>query len=281
MCLLSISYVLLSNQAFAGLPLSIKEITAKHKEVKIELGTTFISNEQNNVAVNYAFPAMLPNAYIVNLPLDVNYTKKTTDGIIGSLVFKYGFFDKTKVSTHISGLSFRDSYIGLNNLKSFSTAFKLNDLNIGLQYKLIENGKNSALNAALIVFFDLGLIDSIKNKSVIKNYTIGLSTYTVIDPIVISSTASYRRNQSKEIPDLFTLSPSVAFAVNDSIQLNGGITVQITQKNKYTPHSMNTLYLNLGVGQALNKKTNLDFTLNHSLSGNKNSNLGIGIMCKF
>lgn len=91
------------------MPLSIEDIVSKHKEIKIEMGSSYISSEQNDIINNKNLAIQTPNGTVVNIPLDIKYANQKTDTLIGSFGLKYGLTPKTEIYTRVSGLLERNS----------------------------------------------------------------------------------------------------------------------------------------------------------------------------
>jgi len=148
-------------------------------------------------------------------------------------------------------------------------------LGLNHQFRPDRNGP------ALLGFVELALYERQRQASAhARALTLGLTTYTAIDPIVFSLTSAVRINRSR--PDagtqlqpgqLFLLHPSVGFAVNDRVTLSTG--VQWTHRGaarrdgvlQGSDRTATDLVLGVGYGIARGNTLNAAFKLNASGRG--------------
>jgi hypothetical protein len=84
-----------------------------------------------------------------------------------------------------------------------------------------------------------------KSNAYLKSALLGATTYSAIDPIVVSLTVAYRSNfnrtdglSSYKPGNMLLVNPAIAFAVNDRFTLNGGLQWSNTYPDKRDKYSI-------------------------------------------
>jgi len=113
---------------------------------------------------------------------------------------------------------------------------------------------------------------------------LGLTTYKAIDPVVFSLTTAYQMGKSRNDGDfsykpgnLWFVSPSVSFAVNDRVTLTTGMQWATRQPGAWDGmtrgYRTTTTDLALGVVYGIEKGESLNFLIKSNLSGDEGADL--------
>ena len=158
---------------------------------------------------------------------------------------------------------------------------------LGFNYQFSEDDDTPAV----LGYIEGALLEKYKDNTFsAKSWVVGLTTYRALDPIVLTLSIAYGFNQpikiiiDKDLQDYkpgnyFLLSPSVGFAVNDSITLTTGFS----WFNNWADEINNTITnirttstsLNLGLGYSLSEDIAINITLNTNISGQNKADLKI------
>jgi hypothetical protein len=160
-----------------------------------------------------------------------------------------------------------------------------------MNYRFVDEGERPGL----IGFADVALLENTAASSTAlqsaKSGTIGLTTYRVLDPVVLSLTAGYRANFDRTVGadvinpgDSLFINPSVAFAVNNELTLTGGLglnfigddTLNGTSKDSRTTNAD----LQFGLAYAWDKNTTLRADARAETLGDNNVTLGLTLTRK-
>lgn len=280
--------LLFSSFAIADLPLSLDEIYTDKGKLKFESNVVYSNNERKENS--YSEPIFIQTGVnsFVAIPTKFGQTRINTDIIIGSVGFRYGLTGKTDIYTNLSYLWQENrSFDGINETKQ--TEYYLYNTIFGISQTLLQDGENPAL----IGFIESSIYEKIFNKSFYaKSWLIGFSMYKAIDPIVLALTTAYRFNGNYnttygkyEPGNYLLLNPSVLFATNDRITLNGGlqwINRQAERLNdkKISTHNTAT-YAKFGIGLGINDDITCSLSTRFKISGESSSEINFGIAYNF
>jgi hypothetical protein len=113
---------------------------------------------------------------------------------------------------------------------------------------------------------------------------LGLTAWTVVDPIVLSLNTAWRFNRPRRDGDdrldpgnLLVVSPSVSFAANDRISLSGGVQwlrqAADRRNRQRLGFTQTTTDIILGLGYGLADQGSLNFTISANASGRNGADL--------
>lgn len=176
----------------------------------------------------------------------------------------------------------------------------LNDINLGLSRNLCadlnylaNNEKNLCENFGLRGSFSISIMQAKNlngktNFDLGKNYNMGLSAYTKVDPLVLAFDINYGltlertlENVEYDPPNSLSISPSVMFSVNERISLVSGFSWQRTGTSKINgisktnEISRTSTGLNMGLNWRLTKALIFSTNVGTNISGNDQANIGM------
>lgn len=159
----------------------------------------------------------------------------------------------------------------------------------GLNYQFSQDDKTPAL----LGFIEGALYEKHQQSSASgKSWTLGMTTYRAIDPVVLSLTSSYQWNQQRDDGGVrfqpgnyLLLSPSVAFAVNDRVTLTTGFQWMNRQADRYDNQPQGfrqtSTDLTLGLGYGVSKGNTLNFSFKANASGQSRADLRLNWLYAF
>lgn len=221
--------------------------------------------------------------------------------MVGTASLRYGLTGKTEIYARSSG-----QYSSVRTPAGSTTDVRFLDTWAGASYQFKEDTETPAL----IGFAEGALLEQgIDSTYGLKSWAAGLTTYKSIDPVVFVLSGYYGLNLPRkdggatiDPGNTFALSPSVAFAVNDSVTFSAGVN----WSNRWSRHSKRTVLQQRGkdtepeevdLRSRQFRTTNTDFvfgadyrfpnddiinvTLSANLSGNQGTNLRFDWLHRF
>ncbi|MBF2755526.1 MAG: hypothetical protein ISN29_09775 [Gammaproteobacteria bacterium AqS3] len=214
-----------------------------------------------------------------------------TDFLLGNLGYRYGLNARTEVSLNLSGTSAEQRAANSSRYITKTNA-KLDTLNAGLSYSLSPENETPAVFGHI----DLTLFENRASAgqdwhTLPGSLGIGLTLYRTYDPVVLSFSSGYRhtprqRSQagSTDTGDVLYISPSLTFAVNNSVSLSGNADVSIVQRNQLNGRGAGirrtVIRSGFGIGISPSAQFNLYFNYLFALSGSDETSLGLNVRYK-
>ena len=200
----------LGSAAHADLPLSVESLLTDKGKLKLNLSLAY---------GNRAMPGLFNN-----------------DAVVGTASLRYGLTGKTEIYARSSG---QYSSVRTSGGSTADTRFLNTWAGASYQYK------KDTETPALIGFAEGALLEQgIDSTYALKSWGAGLTTYKSIDPVVFVLSGYYGLNLPRkdggvtnDPGNTFALSPSVAFAVNDSVTFSAGVN----WSNKWSRHAKRTV----------------------------------------
>lgn len=222
----------------------------------------------------------------VTIPIGIHYTQVNKDIQVATVGLRYGVTKDTELYTRSSFIWRASRSSSNSNTTTSNSDNNFLDTWIGINHRFLKNRDNPAL----VGFAEIAVTE--KNSGSgghAKSWLIGAKTYEIVDPIVLSFTAAYRRNQERKNSvethkpgDILLINPSLAFAVNDRITLSGGIkwiNRQADRRNGIAKGIRRTTTdISLGMAYGFSKKTTFNLAVGASASGYGGSTISINLI---
>nr|VFK54290.1 MAG: outer membrane insertion C-terminal signal [Candidatus Kentron sp. TUN]VFK56270.1 MAG: outer membrane insertion C-terminal signal [Candidatus Kentron sp. TUN] len=283
-----LAVIAFSTTAHADLPLTVEDLITDKGKIKLDLSVAYANSDRQGVSTGEPILIQTGPTSFVTVPTLVGESLTNSDLVVGILGLRYGLTAKAEIFTRASYLysSNRTSNVsgtGSNSDNRFADAWA------GVNYRF----KGDDDTPALLGFAETALREKHRDSSSsFQSYLLGLTTYKAIDPVVFVLTAAYRLNQNRkdgdrdyEPGDMFFLSPSVAFAVNDRVTLTTGFQWTNRQADKIDSRTQGLrrtgTNLLLGVGYGISKGSTLNFTFQENASGSDGANLRLNWLHTF
>jgi hypothetical protein len=277
-----------SPLAFAELPLTIEDIITDKGKVTLDATFSYANSNQKGVATGEPIIVQTSPTSFITIPTRIGETRTDTDTSVATVGLRYGL-------TRDAELYGRGSYLWNSSRSSSfsdtssSSSSRFSDAWLGLNYRFLKDGETPAL----LGFVEVALTERLReSSSSAKSWLLGATSYSVIDPVVLSMTAAYRFNQERtdgvqryKPGNLLLLNPSLAFAVNDRVSLSGGVQWLNRQPDLLDGQSQNfrrtTTDLNFGVSYGLSNATSLTFSVTSNASGSNGSSIRLNLLHAF
>jgi len=269
--------LLAAPAAWADLPLTVEDLITERGQWRLDLGLTYANLERQGVATGEPIEVQTGAATFVLLPTAIGERIDNSDTFVASLGLRYGLSEHTEIYGRLSALQSRQRSSEPGQISRSHSEGRLADLWLGLnhQFRPDRNGP------ALLGFAELAVLERQRAANAhARALTLGLTTYTAIDPIVFSLTGAYRLNRSRrdggeqlQPGNLVLLHPSVGFAVNDRVTLSTGVqwthrsTARRDGVRQGSDRSATDLVLAVGYGIARGNTLNGTLKLNASGRG--------------
>ncbi len=250
-------------------PVKIDEILTPKNQFKLNLNISY-TNIQKKSGTIALITYQTANGDFVNIPTYIESENSNQDYINYSIGIRYGLNNKTEI---YSNLNYFMNSTHINGETSYSNKFKrgFNNFNIGLTYKI----KKETDTPSLLIDINIDAIERVRFTSkyknmYFKNYTLNITSYYTVDPIVFLINASYRinkktyyKNESIDNGNQIIISPQIYFAVNPFTSINWGIKYEYHSKDKIddkivSNNGSEISYL-LGVSYEINFKNTINF----------------------
>ncbi|UOP04688.1 hypothetical protein [Conchiformibius kuhniae] len=272
----------------ADLPLSLEELLTEKGKLRLESSLAYINGEQQKG--EFANPVFIQTgtASFVPVPTELREQNRNSDMLVATLGLRYGLTGKTDVYGNANHIWRNER--SFNGEREYSRSSRnLADVSLGISHTFVQDGKNPAL----IGFAETAVYEKSQGKAALgKGWLVGATTYKAIDPVVLSLTAAYKLNLAKNTDNgryragnFLMLNPSVSFAANDRISINGGVQWIAAQADKLdgnTTSPKNTSsYAHAGVGLGIGKDTALNASARFKVSGQGSAEWKLGISHTF
>jgi len=274
--------------AWAELPLTIEDLITDKGKVTLDATFSYANSNQQGVATGEPIIVQTGPTSFITIPTRIGETRTDTDASVATLGLRYGLTKDAELYGRGSYLwnssrSSNFSDASSSNINSFSDAW------LGLNYRFLKDGETPAL----LSFIEVALVERLKeSNSSAKSWMLGVTSYSVIDPVVLSMTAAYRFNQERmngeqryKPGNFLLLNPSLAFAVNDRVSLSGGVQWLSRQPDRLDGLSQSfrrtTTDLNFGVAYGFSDATSLAFSVTTNASGSSGSSVRLNLLHAF
>lgn len=247
----------------------VDEILTQTNQFKLETSISYtnINKKENAIApITY----QTAGGDFVQVPTYLGSSATNQDYINYGFGLKYGINKKLEIFTNVN-LFTSDTHISNSEFTTKSDKGFTN-LNLGLIYEIKkEDDKPSFLIGGSIDLIERTTFkDNHKEDINFKSYSVFVSSYYTVDPIVFLLKANYRLNLKKEYQDesiengnIFILNPNIYFAVNPYTSINWGIKYQFKGKdkidNKVVSNSGSSVSYTFGVSYEINSKMTFNF----------------------
>ncbi|BAS68391.1 hypothetical protein [Bathymodiolus septemdierum thioautotrophic gill symbiont] len=280
-------FIFIQN-SLAELPLTVENIITNKGKFKLDLSMSYNNLELQGVQASDGVLIQTGPTSFVSVPSKVGQTQINSDILIANIGVRYGFSDNLEGYLRVNYLNANSRVTDLSGSSSTSDS-KLADTWVGLNYLFSEDMGTPALIGSIeTTLYEEYTSDNAQFKS----YQIGVTTYRAIDPIVLSLTSGYRFNQVRKYDNIdykpgnfFFISPSVGFAVNDTITLTTGFQWLNKQPDKINNTNQGALSTNtdliLGMGYGQAKNSIINTTLKANISGRGGSDLRVNWLYSF
>ena len=285
-----------SSLCHAGLPLTIESLTTDKGRFKLDTTISYFNQNNSSLSSQGSNIIDLGNGNIVTIPNIPTEGIVNTDSIIGTVGLRYGISEAWEVGVKTNGLVLEQRQENEDKVSTQSDT-RIQDVSLTTQYQLTKNHKSLPDS---LVFSELSLYDNTSGfeKETASSALVGSTVYTVNDPIALSLTGIYQYNNTRkvvsppegfpnqiDIGNIFSLSGSVAFAVNPDITLNTGVSWRMIEGDKFPNTEIDRARrtetsLNLGMAYALTERSNLTANLRADVSGDSGSTLSLGMTTK-
>lgn len=219
-------------QGEARRPLRIEELLARRGAIRADLSFVYTARADDAVLSGFDTVSLGGGAFLT-FPTVTGTEETEADTGIVSGALRYGATRRLELSTRASlvGTDQRIVVAGLQD-DSIADAF-LGEAGAGLSYQFSDDDATPAL----IGFADITLAEASDAQGDDYAYgrtvNLGLTTYRVLDPLVLPLTGGVRVALDRDVGgvtidpgETFYLNPGVAFAVNDSATLTGGVNLR-------------------------------------------------------
>ncbi len=283
---------LFSTAVFADLPLTVEDLITAPNKWRLDMGMSYVNQERRDLQQGGFFLVDLDAGRSIAIPLPSTQGQSNTDTLIVSPALRYGVTSKLEASLRGSGTLQQSRFQSSTNAQgagfSSQTETRWNDVWLGSQYQIFNN---HAKYPNLLAFADLALLQRGKGfqPAYAQSGLVGLTTYTVNDPLVFSLTSSYQVSGSRQLDDgrklqqgdVWSLSGSLGFAVNPEVTLTSGLSWRQQQAERLegTAVSLRRTQTSASVGfaYALSERSNLSFNVANPISGEGGSTLALQV----
>ena len=216
-------------------------------------------------------------------------SQTNSDSIAITPRIRYGFGDDTNVSLQASFVALQTRLQNGNEISSTSSA-RFSSAQLGISHRFIEQGDTPSLIGSIST--SLVENNSSGDDAYAKSWSLGLSSYRVFDPIVITGSMGYQLllerdiNQAQIDPgDVFFLNGGVSFVPNPNSSLSAGFTWSIRDKDKIDGVKQGIVRtstsFNLGMGYEWSRETNVFVGVGMLVSGGDGASIAVSVTHDF
>lgn len=275
-CALALILSLAASQVWADLPLTVEDLITDKGKIKLDLSLAYANADKQGLSTGEPIIVQTGPTSFVTLPTLIGESRGNSDTFVATLGLRYGLTAKAEVYARASALSSSQRSSGVSGTSSSSES-RLADAWAGVNYQF----KKEDTTPALLGFAEVALREKHRIDSAsFKSATLGFTTYQAIDPVVLSLTAAYRFNRTRQDgdqryqpSDLLLLNPAVGFAVNDRVTLTTGLQWTSRKADRFDGaaqgfrRTSTDLLLGVGYGVARGNTLNTTFKANASGGG--------------
>jgi len=209
-------------------PSAVGEVLTKEGKVKAEWSTTYI-NAQGAQSIMEPVQFQTLHGDVVVIPMATGSKLTNKDLISSSFLLRYGVTDRFELYAAASGYASMTRSLSGNTYKN-KKDHDLNSLSTGVTYRI----KKETDTPSLLIGASVNMLDRIKlgdatQNNYFKTFRAYATSYYTIDPLVFALNASYTHSRTKHAGKhtlkqggLFSLTPSIYFAINPTTSLKWG-----------------------------------------------------------
>ena len=281
-------FLIYQSAAHADLPLTVEDLVTDKGRVKLELSFAYANVDQTGVSAGEPITVQTGPTSFISVPTSIGERSSNRDSLVGTIGLRYGLTGRTE-------LLIRSSYLHSSERTrdiSGNSRYRQNyfaDTWFGINHQLRDDDELPAL----LGFAEVALSERMRNGTKgLRSLQLGFTTYKAIDPVVFSLTGAYRFSRSYgdgsssvKNGNIFMLSPSVGFAVNDRVTLTTGMQwsrVGVERVNG-TANGINRTRtdLLLSVGYGFARGNTLNTTMKLNASGNQGAEMRVNWLYTF
>ena len=277
---IAILFFVVSSTANADLPLTVEDLITDKGKVKLDTSFSYANTDRQGLLTSDPIVIQTGETSFITLPTKFGEFKGNSDVLVTTLGLRYGLTAEAELYGRASYLYSSVRSNDLSGIKSDSDS-RFVDSWLGVNYQFSQDNDTPAL----LGFIEGALYEKHEeSNSSGKSWSLGLTTYRAIDPVVLSLTTALAFNQKRDDGDVsfqpgsyFLLSPSVAFAVNDSVTLTTGLQWMNRQADRFDNEPQGfrrtSTDVTLGLGYGVSKGNTLNFSFKANASGQGGADL--------
>ncbi len=270
----------------------VDEILTQTNKYKLETSISY-SNINKKESLIAPITYQTSGGNFVNIPTYLGNSKSNQDYINYGFNLKYGFSKKLEL---FANLNFFTTNTHISDSKFSSTHDKgFSSLNVGFIYEVKkEDEKPSFLVGASVDLLQRATFsNNQKDNQKFKAYSIFITSYYTVDPVVFLIKANLRVNKKQSYKDetinngdIFILSPNIYFAVNPYTSISWGIKYRYKGKDrvndKVVSNSGSSVGYTFGVSYEINNKMTINLE-SEKLDTNdySSNNINLSLAYKF
>jgi len=280
--LLKISAIFVSlfiaKPCWSDLPLTMEDLITNKGRARLNISGIYSSSDRIGLVTVGSIP--------------IATQKINRDLLISTLGLRYGLTEKIELHGRVSYLNShtRSGISGTNNRTEVDSDSNFRDSWVGVNYRL----NNDEATPGIILSAEAALWERFGTNVVfLKSFTVGMTAYKAVDPVVLSCDMGYRFGLRRNTGDhdvrpgrLLWISPSVAFSANDRVTLATGFRWTGRGADHHYGKEQSSFYrtrtdLQLGMGYAFSESTILNVRLTSTLSGGGSAEIGASFLYTF
>ena len=263
----------------------IDEFVSQEGKWRLEGGLTYINTTSEAYRGYTGGYVQVSPTQLVPFTSGVGDQHRQTDQFVASTGIRYGLTSTTEIGVRTAGIwmSTRNfEKVRKNRTTESKTTF--DTLDITLTHRLYQNsGRSIFAFGSVALISKTALLPYGEKYSNFQRGSLGISAYTIDDPVVFSVTSSFgwarpisiggsRYNQGP----IYTLAPTIAFLANDRVTLSTGLQFSMTKASKYANRALDInrsrVQLMLGAGFAWNENMSIYMNYGADMSGPQRTN---------
>ena len=283
-----VSVLVVATQACADQPLSVENLFSEKGRLKVDATISYANSEKQGLALGEPLVVQTGPTSFVTLPASIGERRTNTDAVVGTAGLRYGVTRDAEVFGRTSWL-WSETRTSDTASSATDTTSRFADAWLGVNYRF----RKDAESPALLGFAEVALRERHQQSSSSgKSFLFGLTTYRVLDPVVLSLTAAIGINRKRndggtdyKPGNLLLLSPSVAFAANERVSLTTGLQWSLRQADRFNDVTAGmrrtSTDLALGLGYGLSSDTTLNLSANANISGSDGASVRLNLIHTF
>lgn len=271
--------------AWADMPLTIEDLITDKGKFKIDLSLSYANSDHQGLSLGLPIQIQTGPTSFIYLPTFVGERTGNSDTLVAVTNLRYGWSSQTEIYGRGSWVSTQQRVRDTTGIHNFANS-GFSDAWLGINHQF----KKDDSSPAILGFAETAIIQRYQGgNSKFKSNLLGVTTYTSLDPVVLSVTGAYRINQNRQDTktrpgNLLLLNPSVAFAVNDRITLTTGFQwlnrAPDRINNSSSGYRQTSTDLVLGLGFGYDKENILNLTFKMNASGRNGADLRMNWLYK-
>lgn len=225
----SVIFLIFTSSVCYGKAVKVDEIITEAGKWQGDMSLSY-TNIHKKGSVSSSFPIELTGGIITSIPSFVGEEKVNEDLLSYSFMLKRGVTKKLELCSFANFFS-DFKRITLNNQTDSKNAHRFDLLGVGVSYQVLKEDKYPAMLASISTH----AVDNEKfttgySTNYFKTYSVGLTSYYTVDPVVFLFQGRYqlnlrmtKENESVNPAEIFSLAPQVYFAVNPYTTINWGL----------------------------------------------------------